>query len=64
MRRQIVQGLSAAVGAAVVLLSTAAPLYAGTVSVPTPEIDPTSIIAGLGLLGAGFMVLRARRRSK
>ena len=28
---------------------------------PVPEIDGASITAGLGLLGAGAMMLRARR---
>jgi MYXO-CTERM domain-containing protein len=30
----------------------------------TPEIDGGSISAGLGLLAAGILVLRSRRRSK
>jgi len=31
---------------------------------PAPEIDGASITAGLGVLGAGVMMLRARRRSR
>jgi hypothetical protein len=30
----------------------------------TPEIDGASIAAGLGVLGAGIMMLRARRRHR
>jgi hypothetical protein len=33
---------------------------AGAVS-PTPEIDGTTVTAGLGLLAAGILVLRARK---
>ena len=33
-------------------------------SVPVPEIDATSLSAGLGLLAGGVLVLRARRRRK
>ena len=29
-----------------------------------PEIDPASVSAGIGLLAAGVMILRSRRRSK
>jgi MYXO-CTERM domain-containing protein len=32
--------------------------------VSTPEIDGSSISAGLGLLAAGILVVRARRSSK
>ena len=31
---------------------------------PAPEIDGASIAAGLGVLGAGLMMLRARRRNR
>jgi len=34
-----------------------------TVSV-VPELDPGSLSGGLALLGAGILMLRARRRSK
>jgi MYXO-CTERM domain-containing protein len=58
------RGLSVGLGVAAILVAATGPVYAGGVPVATPEIDPTSIVAGLGLLGAGLMVLRARRRSK
>jgi hypothetical protein len=31
---------------------------------PAPEIDGASISAGLGLLAAGILILRSRRRTK
>ena len=32
--------------------------------VPAPEIDASSLSAGLGLLSAGVLILRSRMRSK
>jgi hypothetical protein len=40
-----------------------APAFATTVNV-VPEITPTSISTGLGLLTAGVLILRARMRRK
>ena len=45
---------------AAVVLAAQAPLWASVVS-PVPEIDGGSISAGLGLLAAGVLMLRARR---
>jgi hypothetical protein len=39
-------------------------LAAGPSVVPAPEIDGGSIAAGMGLLAAGVLLLRARRRTK
>jgi hypothetical protein len=36
----------------------------GSSPVSAPEIDPSSALAGLTLLGAGLTVLRGRRSSK
>jgi hypothetical protein len=33
-------------------------------SITTPEIDPSSIPAGLALITGGVLMMRARRRSK
>jgi hypothetical protein len=41
----------------------AVPLYA-TTQINVPEIDGSAISAGLGLLAAGVLVLRARWRRK
>jgi MYXO-CTERM domain-containing protein len=46
-----------------VLLGTAMPAFA-TTPPGVPEIDGASLSAGLGLLGAGVLWLRARRTSK
>ena len=48
--------------AAVIVMSTATVLFAGTPG--APEIDPGTIAAGLGVLAGGALILRARRRSK
>ena len=49
--------------AAVAMVSIEAPVFAGAVPA-VPEIDGASLSAGLGLLGAGVLWLRARRGSK
>ncbi len=54
-------GLLAFVAAVVVAAN--APLLA-TSTVNVPEISASSISAGMGLLTAGVLILRARRRSK
>jgi hypothetical protein len=51
--------LAGAIACAVLVM--AAPLGA-TVSQEVPEINAGSISAGLGLLAAGILVLRARRK--
>jgi MYXO-CTERM domain-containing protein len=52
------------IAAAVAMVAIEAPLVAGVASTTVPEIDGASLSAGLGLLGAGVLWLRARRRSK
>jgi hypothetical protein len=48
--------------AAVAMVAIEAPLVAS--GTPVPEIDGSSLSAGLGLLTAGALWLRARRGSK
>ena len=48
---------------AVAMVAVEAPLVAG-VGEPVPEINGPTLSAGLGLLGAGVLWLRARRGSK
>jgi hypothetical protein len=48
-------------GVSMVVLSAADYALAGTVA---PEIDATSLSAGLGLLAGGLLIARARWRSK
>jgi len=43
--------------------AVAVPL-AATISNPVPEIDGSSLSAGMALLAAGVLVVRARRREK
>ena len=50
-------------GLAIVLLSMATAMHAGSPN-NVPEIDGVSLSAGLGLLAAGVLFIRARRRSK
>ena len=52
------------VAAAVAMVAIEARLAAGEPGGGVPEISGASLSAGLGLLGAGVMWLRARRRSK
>lgn len=47
---------------AAVLRAIEVPMSA-TISPSVPEIDGSSLSAGLGLLAAGILVLRSRRRS-
>ena len=51
------------VGPLIITISAATHLQAQTAA-PVPEIDASGIAAGLGLLTAGVLILRARRRSK
>ena len=44
-----------------IALSTASIAQAGLLTT-VPEIDASSITAGLGLLAAGVLIIRARRR--
>ena len=49
---------------AVAVVMLAVPLAAVDNGAPVPEISGASLSAGLGLLGAGMLWLRARRRVK
>ena len=49
------------VGVTMVILSMASDAFAGAVA---PEIDPSSLSAGLGLLAGGVLIARAYWRSK
>ncbi len=65
MRSGIVRAATFGLGLFVVVLSIGGRLLAGTFNAaPAPEIDGSSITAGLGLLSAGVLILRSRRRSK
>jgi hypothetical protein len=47
----------------IAVVSIGSPLLAA-VALPVPELDGSSVAAGLGVLTAGILILRARRRSK
>ena len=61
MRSSLKQFAWLAAGVLLLVCSAADVAFA---QVPAPEIDGSSIAAGLGVLGAGVMMLRARRRSR
>jgi MYXO-CTERM domain-containing protein len=46
----------------VIALTMTSAVYAG--SLPVPEIDANAVSAGLGLLAAGVLIVRSRRREK
>jgi MYXO-CTERM domain-containing protein len=66
LRSDLVKRVSLGVLAAVVaMVALGAPLAAeGGTAEAVPEINGASLSAGLGLLGAGMLWLRARRRVK
>ncbi len=49
-------------GFLLMVVSTAANSYAGDFAQAVPEIDPAAIVSAAGLLGAGVLILRARRK--
>ena len=51
-----------AAGVIAVVLATGQLLAAAATPLPAPEIDATSVSAGLGIVTAGILILRARRR--
>ena len=57
--RNILCGL---VGVGLSLLATVTDASAGFAAVPAPEINPTSLSAGLALLAGGVLLARARFR--
>jgi MYXO-CTERM domain-containing protein len=62
--RELSRHVNVAVTAAAVVLLLQASLSAEGPVAGVPEIDGGSLAAGLGLLGAGVLWLRARRRVK
>ncbi len=56
-------GLLWSLGILTVIAAVAVSVSA-TASAPVPEIDASSITAGVGLLAGGVMIVRARMRRK
>ena len=63
-RKELSKRVNVAVTATAVMLLLQASLSAAGPFEDVPEIDGSSVAAGLGLLGAGLLWLRARRRVK
>ena len=63
MRSSIREACSYSCGVLMLVYAIQGNLLA-TITAPVPEIDSSSISAGLGLLAAGILILRSRRRSK
>jgi len=63
MRKRLIQGLLIASGLLLTVSFGATPA-AAWVTTAVPEIDGASLAAGIGLLGAGVMMLRARLRNR
>jgi hypothetical protein len=63
MRSSIVRVGSYGLGVLIAVMSVGGHLSA-SVQVPVPEIDGGSFSVGLGLLSAGILILRSRRRSR
>jgi hypothetical protein len=63
MRSQWIEKAAYGLGILTVVLSLGTRLFAGG-TIQAPEIDASSMSAGLGLLAAGIMIVRSRMRSK
>ena len=63
MRSHVIRAAWYGLGVITLVVSAVSQSHAGF-SVATPEIDGSSLAAGLGLLAAGAMILRARMGSK
>jgi len=63
MRARVAAICAYGLGLITLLVATQGQVLAGR-TVSTPEIDGASISAGLGVLAAGILILRSRRRTK
>ena len=63
MRARWIEKAMYGLGLLMAVLSLGTQAFAGT-PVNAPEIDASSMSAGLGLLAAGVMIVRSRIRSK
>jgi len=61
--QKTVSRLLTLLGLATIIGSVASPIHA-TVQQPVPEIDGSSVAAGLGLLAGAVMILRTRMRRR
>jgi hypothetical protein len=63
MRSEIVRAVWYGLGVIAMVLSLQGQSFAGVVT-QVPEIDGSTLSAGLGLLAAGVMIVRSRMRLK
>jgi len=63
MKNSIVRGGWFGLGVLALMLSVPGQVLAAA-ALPTPEIDGSSLSAGLGLLAAGVLIVRSRMHSK
>ena len=63
MRARLIEKATYGLGLLTIVLSLGASISA-TVAAPVPEIDASTVSAGLGLLTAGVLIVRSRMRSK
>jgi len=63
MRQHIVRGSWLGLSVLALMLGVHGDVLASTTSV-APEIDGSSLSAGLGLLAAGVLIVRSRMKSK
>ncbi len=63
MRARWIEKATYGLGLLTLVLSLGTQLFAATAA-PAPEIDASSMSAGLGLLAAGILIVRSRMRSK
>lgn len=65
MKSQIVRAAWYGLGAVALVLVAQGQALAGSQTAPgVPEIDGSTLSAGLGLLSAGVLIVRSRMRSK
>jgi hypothetical protein len=63
MHERLIEKATYGLGLVTLVVSFGTQLLAGTPQ-QAPEIDATSMSAGLGLLAAGILIVRSRMRSK
>lgn len=65
MKSHIVRAAWYGLGAIAMVLAIHGQALAGQIApVPAPEIDGSTLSAGLGMLAAGVMIVRSRMKSK
>jgi hypothetical protein len=63
MRARLIEKATYGLGLFTLVVSVGTQVFAGTPQ-QVPEIDATSMSAGLGMLAAGILIVRSRMQSK